>query len=58
MSSVQSCAVCAHCEEIDWADKRNALRCMRDGRYQGRITQVFTRGCRSALKGLDFSGLV
>ena len=52
MSEGESCALCANCEEIEWADTRNALRCMQTGKYNGRVTQVFTRGHRAALENM------
>ena len=50
MKNVESCALCVNCEEIEWADARNALRCRRPGKYCGRVTQVFLRGHRAALE--------
>lgn len=53
MNEVESCARCHNCAEIEWADKRNALQCTAPGKYQGRVTQVFTKGKRSILEDME-----
>lgn len=50
---MESCALCAHCEEIQWTDTRNALRCNQPGRYNGRVTHVFAKAERSILEDME-----